>query len=276
MIADLTLTLADEESELVTNERARKGNKMSNLFSSDFFSTRDIFLNLFESSRVDIGKKGFRFSTQIRDLVKKGIEVLKSGNRDEIGGIRQKISDAWTELIDARIPSDLAWRHEAEAAQELWEFEFVVAMYDYLFDGAALDFKKFDIYPPDEDGDEDSEEYREKQARNDYMCSFTPQQWLAGLIDAPTELGKVLEDYCIDNDLSPSAYVELWDKYVKIVEQVVNFLSPFENVYGQVINNSRMRGFANTFRGRYGRLRGFLERKKRDLMILRLQMKIGL
>ncbi len=200
-----------------------------------FVQKREELLEYFEQSRRDNGKKATVLSIKIVELSKQGIEALIVENLHRVDDIRKRMADAWLKLHTADIPDDVLWQREAEAGQEMVEFFVVVALYHALFYDVPIQYSNISI---------------EK-------LEVTPQQWLAGILDASTELGKILLEYEVDDNFSVDELIKYRSRFIAILQDVIKFLDPFETVYGLIINNSRRKGFFNTFRGRLVHLRKF-------------------
>jgi len=212
------------------------------------------FLQLFEDQRKDFGN-GMRLNQLIRDLSKKGIRALKVEDWQTVEDVKKGILSVWSEMNKLHVPSDLAWQRDAEAGQEMVEFFMVVAWYQMIFYEGKVDLNKL---LPQEKG-----------------LDVTDPQWLKGAVDSVSELSKVvLEDYVLDHNLSAREYQQLLEKYLSKMQDLVDFLDQFETIYPMVINNSRRRGFTNTFRGALGRIKGLLSLHKRELIRLRVDLEL--
>jgi len=211
------------------------------------------FLKLFEDQRKDFGN-GMRLNQSIRDLSKKGIKALKVEDWQTIEDVKKEILSVWSEMSKLDVPGDLAWQRDAESGQEMVEFFMVVAWYQCLFYEGKVDLSK--LLPNKE-------------------FDVTEPQWLKGAVDSVSELSKVvLEDHVLDHNLSAREYQQLLEKYLSKMQNLVDFLDQFETIYPMVVNNSRRRGFTNTFRGALGRIKGLLSLHKRELIRLRVDLEL--
>jgi predicted translin family RNA/ssDNA-binding protein len=212
------------------------------------------FLQLFEDQRKDFGN-GMRLNQSVRDLSKKGIKALKVEDWQTVEDVKKKILSVWSEMSKLDVPNDLAWQRDAESGQEMVEFFMVVVWYQMIFYEGKVDLSK--LLPQKKELD------------------VTAPQWLKGAVDSVSELSKVvLEDYVLDHNLSSQEYRQLLEKYLSKMQNLVDFLDQLETIYPMVINNSRRRGFTNTFRGALGRIKGLLSLHKRELIRLRVDLEL--
>lgn len=195
----------------------------------------------FEDQRRNIGK-AYGIAGKIRESSKDGIYWLKMGELTKAQICADDIKKQWLDLIRLDLPKDLAWQHQSEAGQEMVEFIYIIILYSYA-EGRLKEIK----FPSHED----------------LMVSMPT--WLAGVGDAVTELGKLMLKKLLDRKLSIDERVAIIEYYLDIYKQIYDFLEKLENVYGLVINNSRRRGYGNSFRGLVQRISKFIEREEQKL-----------
>jgi len=198
------------------------------------------FAELFEEQRRHIGQ-GYGLSNEIILTAKKGIAALKNFEFTDV--IKAQLNELWQKLGQLNLPKDQAWMFDSQAGQEYAEFLFVDLFHDFIIDGAEIG----PIFSPD-----------------DY--SFTPQMYLAGLGDAVGELAKIVDDYLLEDSLTKADRLAIRRRFLEVIEDVHAYLDQFETAYPLVINNSRRRGYGNTYRGLLGRVRGAIRRQKEALI----------
>lgn len=191
----------------------------------DLGESLGVFEN-FETQRRNIGA-AYRAGNDIREASKDGVVSLKRGDGENFRRCVADAKRAWDDLIHLRLPADLAWQHEAEAGMEYVELVFVGLLYPLLQDQSAT----VSNLPSFQD------------------LLVTPQTWLAGIGDATTELSKMTNELLLNPELSREDRIKLHRRYLEIARELYDFLERHETVYAMVINNSRRRGYGNTFRG---------------------------
>lgn len=159
-------------------------------------------------------------------------------NHEEALLCSNEIKGVWQDLVRLDLPADIAWQHQAEAGQEMGEFIYLELLYKATHTG------KTPKLPSHQD------------------LMITPQTWLAGIGDATTELGKLMLKDLLDVKLSLEDRIGIYEKFLKIYRELYDFLERLENTYGLVINNSRRRGYGNTYRGLLLRIQRFIERQE--------------
>ena len=106
------------------------------------------------------------------------------------------------------------------------------------------------------------------------QSAIAPVFLLAGIGDATSELGKLMLKDLLNPKLSLEERITIYERFLKIYHELYDFLERLENVYGLVINNSRRRGYGNTYRGLVLRIQRFIERQEEKLLELRNQAEL--
>ena len=189
----------------------------------------------FETQRRNIGK-AYGLAAKIREASKDGIFHLGNKNFEDTNLCSSEMKSSWEELVRLDLPEDIAWQHQSEAGQEMVEFAYVELLYKATLTG----------------------ETPKVLSHQDLMV--TPQTWLAGIGDATSELGKLMLKDLLNPKLSLEERITIYERFLKIYHELYDFLERLENVYGLVINNSRRRGYGNTYRGLVLRIQRFIER----------------
>ena len=192
----------------------------------------------FEQQRKNIGK-AYSLAGKIRELSKDGVFHLGNQNFEEVNLCSSEMKSLWQELVKLDLPADIAWQHQAESGQEMAEFIFVELLYKMVADNG---------------------EAPKLPSHQDLMV--TPQTWLAGIGDATSELGKLMLKQLLNPKLAIGDRTIIYEKYLQIFHDLYDFLERLENVYGLVINNSRRRGYGNTYRGLVLRIQRFIEKQE--------------
>lgn len=199
----------------------------------------------FETQRRNIGK-AYGIANEIREASKDGIASLKSGDLENVEACFRDMENRWLDLVKMDLPEDIAWRHKAEAGQEMVEFYFVKLLYPVLL------------------RDHQASEDVRLPSHQDLMV--TPQTWLAGIGDSIGELGKLTDDLLLKKIMNKKERIRLRERFVTVSMELFDFMERFETVYEMVINNSRRKGYGNTFRGLLGRMRGAIKRQQDALI----------
>jgi predicted translin family RNA/ssDNA-binding protein len=219
----------DPKIPQITKEFIKKINELTQGYSESF-----------EEQRKNIGKT-FGIGNTIRQLSHLGILALIYNDGQTVSEIRQLNFTAWNLLKELEVPADIAWDLDSQNGQEMVEFEVLVPLYPLLVNKENVNCL------PD--------------IPSAKSLDVTAQAWLAGLGDAVTELGKIHRERMGQHGLKKSERVARRERYVAIAKGIRIALRKFEVTYAQVINNSRRKGFGNTFRGLLGRIDGVIERE---------------
>lgn len=191
----------------------------------------------FEQQRKNIGH-GYGISGEMIHISKEGIRALRRFDCAALEACIIKFKKLWIDLQNLKMPGFKAWEFDANAAQEVAEFQFVCVFYPLLIDN-NLGFPIVSYY---EYNEETQEEW-----------SISPQAWLAGLGDTVGEVGKLLYRFMVTLEFTDKRYLiavkNLRKRFLYICEIIYSILEQFETAYGMVINNSHYAGFRNTFRG---------------------------
>ena len=198
----------------------------------------------FEKQRRDFGK-GYQVQNELVSVSKQGIKALKSGDATEVERCKQKMFRLWDDIGNINVPLDTWWQFSGNAGQEFVEFLGVASLWPYVT-GVAQEMGS--IPSVDE-------------------LRMRPQTWLRGLGDVPGELGKMVLDGLLEMDFSnKEERIAIRRRLVEVVQEIYGFLSLYETAYPQVINDSRMRGYRNTFRGMLQNVGFLLEKMKNELL----------
>jgi predicted translin family RNA/ssDNA-binding protein len=201
------------------------------------------FAERFESQRRDFGM-GYRLQNDLILASKQGVKALKSGNMEAAKAAETEMLHLWQEIDKIDVPLDTWWEFSGNAGQELVEYLGVSALWPYVSGkaetpGTILSVTELHMRPP---------------------------TWLRGLGDVPGEIGKMVLDVLLKGEISKEERIAIRRRLVEVVEDIYNFLDQYETCYPQVINDSRRKGFRNTFRGMLQNVGFLLEKMKRELL----------
>lgn len=191
----------------------------------------------YEEQRRNIGQ-GYRVSNDMISVSKKGIKALRSFDTAILEQCILQFKKLWRDLQNLNMPGFKAWEFDANAAQEVAEFQFVCVFYPMLVNHNL----GFSVVSHCEYNEKTHEEW-----------SIPSQAWLAGLGDTVGEVGKLLYRFMAMLDHEGKSYLiavkNLRKRFLCICEVIHGVLEQFETAYGMVIDNSHHAGFRNTFRG---------------------------
>ncbi len=186
----------------------------------------------------------YNLESEIRELSHQGIVAFKQGDFVTADECKVAMDRPWEKLGELDLPRDVFWQHDAQAGQELVEFYVVLWLYAKLFGGSESMMKSAD------------------------ELGTTMQSWLAGIADAVTETSKLLRKKLRSEEMGRKERIELRKKFIAVAEEVVEFLGQFEDCPPQLVNNSRYRGYMNTFRGAISRVETCIERHEDALLTM--------
>lgn len=200
-------------------------------------------LGLFSVRRSNIGK-AFGLSGEIRELSKLMISALFDRKQDFVDLYLYEMKEKFEKLLNLDLPADFAWQIQGEAGQEYVEAQFTKIGFDIIVMG---ELTPTDVPKPSEFG-------------------VTEPCWLAGIGDAVTELSRIIGKVLLSKTLSKNERIAIRERFIAFANECYDSLSVFENAVPQVINNSRRRGFGNTYRGLLGRIRGSINQHTEKLV----------
>lgn len=256
------------ETELYEIESALRTRTLDNLDS-----IARLILDRAEKQRKAIGA-AYAADNAIRRCEKVGVKAIEKGDIQLFERCRANFYKLWKILGNCDLPLDEAWIHDGQAGQELVEFFGVCEFYPLLFsdNNSRSDLTRQcrevlaklwqTIGDSGTDGELLKEDEFEKEEKDKiHKITVRYQTFLRGLCDVPGELQKLVRNLTIKEDLlednlrdvaSGMTLVEcrmLIRRHLAIITAIHEFVDKFELCYGKVINDSRMRGFHNTYRG---------------------------
>ncbi len=215
------------------------------------------YLMYFEEQRKNIGKS-YALANKIRELSKAGIAALKEDRFSAaVPECREQIAAAWKELRGLQLPISFGDNQDRDTGQEMVEFLALCEFYPMIREPELWEasLKGFQMPSAAELG-------------------VQPQTWLAGLGDSVGELGKMIDESLCTKDLGLEDRLAIRERFLTIGKGVYAFLDRYETCYGMVIDNSHRPGYAETFRGLLGRVRGAI--KHHEEAVIRIYDELSL
>lgn len=197
---------------------------------------------LFSARRGNIGR-AYGLSGEIRELSKRTIGALFLDKSEFVDLYLHEMEEKFRELCGLDLPADIAWQMQAEAGQEYVEAHFTKIGYAVVIKGESAPM----------------------EIPTSQKLGVTEPCWLAGIGDAVTEMSRIVLKTLLKKGMSRSERIAFRERYVAFANEVYDAISVFENAVPQVINNSRRRGYGNTYRGLLGRIRGAINHHEEKL-----------
>lgn len=186
----------------------------------------------------------YNLESEIREASHAGIVAFKNGDIVTADECKMAMDRPWAKMAELDLPQDVFWQHDAQAGQELVEFYGVLWLHSRIFGG------------------------QESQMKSAGELRTTVQSWLAGIADAVTETSKLLRKKLRSKEMGRKERIALRESFIVVAEEVVEFLGQFEDCPPQLVNNSRYRGYMNTFRGALSRVETCIERHEDSLLAM--------
>lgn len=190
----------------------------------------------------------YNLESKIRELSHEGIVAFKAGDNVKADECKMEMEKLWEQMAKLDLPGDVAWQHDAQAGQEMVEFYGVLWLHSKIFGG------------------------QEAVMLSAESLHVTIPTWLAGIADAVTETSKMLRKQLRGRAVKRGQRVALREKFIEVAEGALEFLNQFEDVPPMLVNNSRYRGYMNTFRGVLSRVETCIERHEEALVAMLDQM----
>ena len=223
----------------------------------------DELLGKFEQQRQNNGRIR-KLSADVRYYSHQGLEVLGVDDEKGFEDACAKARHALIELDNIRsgsIPADLQWKYHGEAAQEYIELVMVGGIWNDILitheGGIHSSSQPFQLMSP-------------KEFSEEHNVVVASQEWIAGLLDTPTELGKVFTTFSLYMELDQRSHYEIGSAVVRSCHAILAFLQRFMEVYPLILNNNRYRG--GSFPQRLRRVHNGVLAMTRENNQLRLQM----
>jgi hypothetical protein len=225
-------------SQLVP-KRKRKENRT---MSVNLTQLEQGFIQFFEDQRRSI-PKAYGLGNEIRSLSKDGIRAVIDGK--DTSEIKNKILDLWKQLGKLSLPKTFGAFQDFRTGQEMVELLAVDIMFPLVFDGSStLGSVDWGSMCPEA---LDMEEM--------------PQTWLFGMLDAGSELSRMVNRYIISHrkELPREKRMELRERFLRIGQELYDYLDRFTEITPAVMDAYNQFGFKQAFRSKMGQVRGAIE-----------------
>lgn len=202
--------------------------------------------------------KAYRFKAEGLEASKDCIYHLKHGEYTEAGECLAATIAAMKGMWDLtdEIPQNLIEEQLNDLGQEVGETVFVYLLYPVItgdMERAIENLKRLPM--PD-------------SSENEWGVYLTVQHWLAGLLDAITELAKLMQDELIEN--RSADHETMFMRMRMTLLAIYNLLEKFEAQNTRPLNNSHRRG--QGFKEKFQRVRTFIaERIDRVIIDIRIR-----
>ena len=200
--------------------------------------------NKLEMQRRNLGRS-YAFLNQILLAIDEALESLH-GSPEKIGTHAKNILTPYKEMCALELPEHLSWQFKSDVGQEISELAFTEWGYGIVFFGEM----PVGLPPtPDELG-----------------ISF--QAFLAGILDFPGEMGRVVNDLVALRMVPENEEFEFRLRLLKLEKIILDICRPFQLSYERIVRNNNRGGWPNTFKGTMDRMRGAVMRHQERVMDL--------
>lgn len=201
---------------------------------------------VFDEQRRAIPKT-YNYGNEIRRLSKAAIKATIDGRNDDVVEIVREMSDVWGKLGTLSLPMTFQAFQDFETAQELIEAHASYAMFRAILDGGTMSAVDWESFGPQ-------------------VFNIIPQAWLFGLLDAGSELSRIINRYIRRNRLSRRQRQTIRERFLAIAEELNDFLDHFSETTPAVMDAYNKYGFRQSFRSKLNQLRGAIEYQERFVL----------
>jgi len=198
---------------------------------------------LFNEQRRSI-PKAYALGNEIRHLSKLAIKAVIDDKKDDFGGYQERMLDLWNEMGTLSLPSTFREYQDFEAAQEVVEALAVYGMFKAILNGGGLSYVDWESFSPN-------------------ALDMTPQAWLFGLLDAGSELSRVVNRYIMAHRPPRGFRETAHERCVVILRELNDLLDHYSEVTPAVMDAYNKYGFRQSFRSKLNQLRGAIEHQER-------------
>ncbi len=203
-------------------------------------------LYVFDIQRRSI-PKAYGYSNTLRSLSKEGIKAVIDLNWNGFDDICDQTRVVWSKLRELALPKTFQEYQNFETAQEMIELYAVGGMFHAILDGGTMSVVNWESFSPEK-------------------IEVTPQAWLFGLLDAGSELSRVVNRYIIKNRLNRAQRSSLRERFLAIAHELNDFLDKFSEITPAVMDAYNRYGFKSSFRSKMGQIRGAIESQERFVL----------
>jgi hypothetical protein len=202
--------------------------------------------------------KAYRLKAEILEASKNGIDCLTHGDQKGAEAYADAAVAAWKQILELPVPEHIIEEQLNDTGQEVMETLAVFLVYPAMTGDFAKARENLSTLPmPDSPDNKDG-------------VYFTVQQWLAGLEDTPSELGKMMRTKLIeDNPQDLADYEARYVRMYKIAVAIYNLLEKFESQNTRLLNNTHRR--FQGFKEKLGRVANFIERIQERIIDIRIR-----
>jgi len=194
-----------------------------------------------------------RLKNAIVELSKISIEAVRSGDKKMTEYCFSQSLESMKQLVNLDLDFLPGFKSDrcGEAGQEFTEMVYVILLYPVVINNEDLP-EKF----PDP-----------------FELFVNIPEYLAGIQDAIGEVGKLLDDFILDQKVGFSQEYELKERFIAAATAIYDTMfHEFVGIPQSIINNSSYREYRQSFQGRLGGMRNIIERKKQDLLQIRYHL----
>ena len=192
--------------------------------------------------------KGHGLRSKVVSLSKVHISFLISGDEKSLAEVKDEMFQAYGELLNLTIPSDIREGLIGDAEQEIAEALLCDVFSGYIFRGDS------------------------PRLFSTMGMEISTRGWLAGLLDSVSELSKLVGDYLMSRDFSTEEELEVRGRYVEFGRATCAFLATFKGVPPTALNASRRPG--QGFQSKLVRVEELVLMHQRDFNRLRRETEI--
>lgn len=194
----------------------------------------------FESQRRSVPKV-YVYGNEIRRNSRQWIKAAIDRDDEMKTKSNSAIIEAWNNLGDLNVPKTFAAFEGFDSAQEIYEASLSCRFFEIILEGGnsinAIDWELF----------------------NPNAFKMEPQPILFGMIEAGSEVSRIINRYIIKNKLSRKERRTLRENYLNIARELNDFLDHFSEVTPAVIDAYNRHGFKQAFKSKLNQLRGAIE-----------------
>lgn len=190
---------------------------------------------ILDTLRRNLGKRGFALLHEIVDLTKKGIEAVYDGDQFAVAECDGRIKELWDDFLTGRLPDDISRDLDEAFNDDLPGFSR--EQFKHQIASEIVEFKVVALVWPIVVGREEAVNAIPSPKR----CGVPIQSWFKGLLDAVSELAKLMNRKLEDPSLSLNERIEWYQRYLLSARQITARLKDVSHTPGGIISNSTNR-----------------------------------
>jgi hypothetical protein len=199
------------------------------------------FYRVFENQRRSI-PKAYVLGNEIRELSKDGIRDVIDGK--DIADKKYESLELWKQMSKLTLPKTFGAFQDFRTGMEMVEMFAVNMIFPLMFTDAEL--KSIDWAPICPEA---------------LLMDSMPQAWLFGMLDAGSELSRVVNRFIIMHrkELKREQRMSIRERFVNIGQELYDYLDKFTEITPAVMDAYNQFGFRQGFRSKMGQLRRAIE-----------------